>query len=348
MKGVVLTGHGGPDKLQWREDLPTPEPGCGEVRLRVLAAAVNNTDINTRLAWYSKGDGDASDATWTGKPLEFPHIQGIDACGVIDAVGEGVDPARIGKRVLVEPCLTEAAGAPLDPPWFLGSECPGAFAEYLTVASRHAHAIDSDLSDLELATFPCSYSTAENLLCRAGASGADRVLVTGASGGVGSAAVQLLRARGAEVVAISQPAKAEALRALGAAEVVDRQTDLPAQFGKGAFDMVVDLVGGPGFADRLEVLRSGGRYATSGAVAGAEVALDLRTLYLRDLSLFGATVLGEGVFASLIRRIEAGEIAPLLAAQFPLEKIHAAQEAFSAGDHIGKIGLRVAADASAP
>lgn len=342
MRGVVLTGHGDLDRLQWREDLPIPTPTRGEVLIRVGAAAVNNTDINTRLAWYSKSGSDAADATWTGKPLDFPHIQGIDCCGTIEAVGAGVDPTRIGQRVLVEPCLTEAQGEPRDPPWFLGSECPGSFADYLCVASAHAHAIDSPLSDVELATFPCSYSTAENMVVRTGAKASDRALVTGASGGVGSAAIQLLRARGAEVVAVSQPAKADALRDLGASQVVARDTDLAAHFGPNAFDLVIDLVGGPAHSALLEVLKPGGRYAVAGAVGGAEVTLDLRTLYLKDLTLFGCTVLGEGVFAGLVRRIEAGEIKPLLAETYALRDIRAAQTAFLTHGHIGKIGLQVA------
>lgn len=342
MRGVVLTGHGGPECLSWRDDLPVPEPLPGEVRVKVAAAAVNNTDINTRLAWYSKSGSAAEDATWTGRPLVFPHIQGIDACGVIEAVGPGVPATRIGTRVLVEPCLREAGGALRDPPWFLGSEVPGSFAEYLCVADRHAHAVTSDLSDVELATFPCSYSTAENMLVRAGVRAGERVLVTGASGGVGSAAVQLLVARGAEAVAVSQPSKAAALTALGAAEVADRDADLPARFGRDSFDAVVDLVGGPGFPVLLDLLKPGGRYVASGAVAGAEVPLDLRTLYLKDLTLHGATVLGDGVFAGLVRRIEAGDIKPLVAATYDLKDLAAAQEAFLKRGHIGKIGIRIA------
>lgn len=344
MRAVVLNGHGGIDQLEYREDLPVPEPGPGEVRLRVLAAAVNNTDVNTRLAWYSKGDGADADATWAGGALRFPHIQGIDACGVIDAVGPGVDPGRIGERVLVEPCLREAAGAALEPPWFLGSECPGSFAEFLTIAARHAHVINSDLTAVELASFPCSYSTAENMLVRAGAGAGDRALVTGASGGVGSAAVQLLRARGAEVVAVSQPAKAGALRDLGAAEVVPRDTDLAAHFGANSFDLVVDLVGGPGFAALTRVLQPGGRYAVAGAVGGAEVTLDLRDLYLKDLSFFGCTALDAGVFAGLVRRIEAGQVRPLVAETFDLRDLGRAQEVFLERGHIGKVGIQIAGE----
>ena len=164
MYGVVLTGHGGLECLEWREDLPVPEPGKGDVLIRVAAAAVNNTDINTRTAWYSKGDAKAADASWSGKALAFPRVQGADVCGTIVAVGEGVDPNRISERVLIEPCITEAGGQKLDHAWYFGSECDGGFAEYTCVAARHAYRIESALSDSELASFPCSYSTAENML----------------------------------------------------------------------------------------------------------------------------------------------------------------------------------------
>jgi len=216
MSGVVLTGHGGPEVLEWRDDLPVPVPGKGDVVIRVGAAGVNNTDINTRIAWYSKGDAASDDASWSGTALEFPRIQGADVCGRIVAVGEGVDAARIGARVLIEPSLQEANGKVLEAPWYFGSECDGGFAQYTRVAARHAHAVKSDLTDVELASFPCSYSTAENMLTRANVQANETVLVTGASGGVGSAAVQLARARGAEVIAVTSPPKAEELIRLGA------------------------------------------------------------------------------------------------------------------------------------
>lgn len=343
MSGVVLTGHGGPEVLEWRDDLPRPVAGPGDVVIRVTAAGVNNTDINTRLAWYSKSGADAEDATWTGKPLVFPHIQGIDACGRIVETGEGVDPARIGERVIIEPCFREYGGVALQPPWFFGSECDGAFAQFARVPARHAFPVASALDDVELASFPCSYSTAENMLTRARVASGDRVLVTGASGGVGSAAVQLARARGAEVIAVTSPAKAQDLRELGAALTLDRNADYVAELGMDGVDVVIDLVAGPKWPTLLDVLRREGRYAVSGAIAGPEVTLDVRTLYLKDLSFFGCTVLGDGVFAALVRRIEAGQIKPLLAETFALRDLGKAQEAFERRSHIGKIGIAVAA-----
>ena len=244
MRGVWLTGHGDMDKLEIRQDIPVPVPGPRDVLVRVAAAGVNNTDINTRMAWYSKKEGASEDASWSGQPLNFPRIQGADVCGHIIAVGGDVSSDRIGERVLIEPCIREVNGKILDQPWYIGSECDVGFAEYTVVAARHAHKIDSDLSEAQLASFPCSYSTAENLLTRANVKSGERVLVTGASGGVGSAAVQLSKARGAFVWAVTSPAKSDALSKLGADETLSRETDLLGVPGANSVDVVIDLVAG--------------------------------------------------------------------------------------------------------
>ena len=341
MRGVVLLGHGGPEMLEYREDLKVPEPRLGEVLVRVSAAGVNNTDINTRTAWYSKADQASSDASWSGEALHFPRIQGADVCGEIVAVGEGVDSARIGERILIEPCIVEAEGRVLDNPWYFGSECDGGFAEYTTVAARHAYAINSPLTDVELASFPCSYSTAENLLTRSKVAAGERVLITGASGGVGSAAIQLAKARGAFVIAVTSASKTEALRDIGADETLLRGESYTDSLGNNSVDVVIDLVGGPQWGELLDVLRPGGRYAVSGAIGGPLVELDIRTLYLKDLSFFGCTVLEPEVFGNLVSCIESGQVAPLVAQTYDLEQISDAQASFEEKRHIGKIVLAV-------
>ena len=341
MNGVVLTGHGGVDKLQFHTDIPLPTPGHNEVVIRVSAAGVNNTDINTRTAWYSKSGASCEDAGWSGGALSFPRIQGADVCGYIVAVGQNITDNRIGERVLVEPCIREVNGEVLARPWYFGSECDGGFAEYTVVSSAHAHKIVSDLSDIELASFPCSYSTAENLLTKSSVKAGDVVLVTGASGGVGSAAVQLAKARGATVIAITSPAKSEQILDLGAAKIINRNESILSALGSDCIDVVIDMVAGERWAELLDVLKPGGRYAVAGAIAGPLVELDIRTLYLKDLSFFGCTVLEQNVFASLIRRIESGDIKPLVAHSFPLEKIVEAQDTFLQKKHIGKIVLKV-------
>jgi NADPH:quinone reductase-like Zn-dependent oxidoreductase len=335
MKGVQLTGHGGLDRLVFREDIPTPTPGPRDVLIKVSAAGVNNTDLNTRIGWYSKSNN-SSDASWSGSPIVFPRIQGADVCGRVVAAGKNVDPSIVGSRVLVEPCLFEAGGQELEQPWYFGSECDGGFAEYTVVAARHAHRIKSPFTDVELASFPCSYSTAENLLTRASVGSNERLLVTGASGGVGSAVIQLANARGAKVIAVTSPTKSDQLMRLGAERAIARDADLSKELGNNSIDVVIDLVAGKQWPALLDLLRPFGRYATSGAIAGPLVELDVRTLYLKDLTLFGCTVLSEDVFPNLVKRIETGKVSPLVAKTFPLSEIAEAQKQFEAKQHIGK------------
>lgn len=344
MRGLQLTGHGGLDKLVLRDDIPVPVPGPRDVLIKISAAGVNNTDINTRIGWYSKSNGDSEDAGWAGNPIQLPRIQGADVCGKVVAVGKQVDASLLNERVLVEPCILEAGGKVLDQPWYFGSECDGGFAEYTVVAARHAHKINSKLSDIELASFPCSYSTAENLLTRAKVGANDVVLVTGASGGVGSAVVQLAKARRAQVIGVTSPSKADRIMDLGADRTLARDANLVQELGNGTVDVVIDLVAGRQWPDLLNVLRPFGRYAVSGAIAGPFVELDVRTLYLKDLSLFGCTVLDEVVFPNLIKRIEAGEISPVIAKTFSLTQIPEAQQLFETKQHVGKFVIDISDD----
>lgn len=342
MRGVQLIGHGGPEMLQVRHDLPVPSPKPGEVLVKIAAAGVNNTDVNTRIGWYSKNDGDSADASWAGDALQLPRIQGADVCGEIVAVGSEVDAKRIGERVMIEPCLTEVNEQALEHFAYFGSECDGGFAEYAVVAAKHAFKVESKLSDIELASFPCSYSTAENLLTRARLKAGERVLVTGASGGVGSAAVQLAKARSAEVIAVTSASKQQQLIDLGADQCVARGDSLLEALGSNSVDVVIDLVAGEQWPELLELMRPLGRYAVAGAIGGPHVNLDVRTLYLKDLSFFGCTKLEPEVFGNLVALIEQGKIKPLVAATFPLEQITQAQQVFQEKGHTGKIVLKVA------
>ncbi|MGI9476171.1 MAG: alcohol dehydrogenase family protein [Hyphomicrobiaceae bacterium] len=351
MSGMVLTGHGGLDRLVWRDDLPTPVAGSGEVLVKVHASSVNNTDINTRTAWYSKSvrgdtasgarDGnanvDASDGSWSGKPLDFPLIQGADCCGEIVAVGADVDVERIGERVLVRALQSAEMPDGSFQTITFGSEHDGGFAQYAKARSYDALQVNSAWSATELASIPCAYSTAEGMLQRASVQ-AERVLITGASGGVGSAAVQLAKRRGAHITAMTSRDKADAVRAIGADEIVGRDDAL----GVNAFDAVVDLVAGPRWPEMIAALRHRGRYVTAGAIAGPIVELDVRDLYLRDLTFYGSTYQPDNILPDVIGYIERGELRPLIAEEFALEDLAAAQEAFISKSHIGKIALRVA------
>ncbi|MXZ27332.1 MAG: zinc-binding dehydrogenase [Gammaproteobacteria bacterium] len=352
MTAVLLTRHGGVDALEYHDDVPTPTPGAGEVLIQVAAAGINNTDINTRVGWYSMnaaaaggtrgatevGEVRAEDASWSGAPMTFPRIQGADCCGRIVAVGSGVARSRIGERVIVRPLLRSYVEYRPFECWTLGSECDGAFAQFVKAPARESYAVDCDWSDAELASVPCAYSTAENMLHRASV-GAERVLVTGASGGVGSAAVQLAKRRGAFVVAVAGRSKADAVRALGADEVVPADADLADAVGEKTLDVVVDVVAGPSWPALLKGLKVGGRYAAAGAIGGPSVQLDIRLLYLKDLTFFGCTFQEDAVFENLISYVERGEIRAVAARTFPLREIARAQAEFLAKDFVGKLVL---------
>ncbi|WRH26563.1 zinc-binding dehydrogenase [Arthrobacter sp. JZ12] len=353
MEAAVLTGHGGLDKLEYRTDVAVPRPGQGEVLIEVGASAINNTDINTRIGWYSKAvssetnAGGAAgfetitddDAAWSGQALTFPRIQGADVCGRIVAVGDGVSSERIGERVLVRNMLRTYVDYRPYECWTFGSECDGGFAQFTVAPSRETHAVNSDWSDAELAAIPCAYSTAENMLHRAGVCTGERVVVTGASGGVGLAAVQLAKRRGAVVIAICSPEKAEQVLAQGADQTLDRGADIVAALGKNSVDVICDIVGGPKTSTLLDVLRSGGRYAVAGAINGPIAEIDLRTIYLKDLTLFGCTFQDDEVFENLVPYIEANEIHPVVSRTYPLADIAVAQEDFLSKKHTGKLVL---------
>ena len=351
MTAVVTVGNGGLDKLDYRE-VPVPTAGPGEVLLRVLAAGVNTTEINTRLGWYSPRvtastesaaaaeEGRATareDGGWSA-PTPFPLIQGTDCCGLVVGIGPGAAERLLGRRVLVRPCMRPFGFSSLETIW-MASDCDGAFAQYVKVPASEVFTVDCDLSDAELGGLPCAYGTAENMLHRAGVTKGEHVVVTGASGGVGSAAVQLAKRRGATVTAVAGGAKAEQVRALGADTVVDRELDLAANLGERTADVVVDNVSGPRFGDLVAVLRRGGRYVSSGAIAGPIVTFDKRTFYLRDLTLVGCTAWDEPVFPDLVSYVERGEVRPFVAKTFPLERIAEAQTEFLEKRHVGKFVL---------
>lgn len=350
MRAMVTIRHGDLDQIVLHEDWPRPDPAPGDVLIRVGACGLNNTDVNTRTGWYSKAVSEATtgdvyatvnddDPTWGGAPIAFPRIQGADVCGKIVAVGAGVDPHRIGERVITDNWLRD----PDDPDnmektGYFGSERDGGFAEFTTVPAVNARAVQSNLSDAELATFSCSFSTAEGMLTRAKVTDADTVLVPGASGGVGGALVQLAKRRGAHVIAMASESKHDEVAKLGSDRLLPRAPDdLRAALGAEKITVVADVVGGSYWPQLIDALERGGRYTCSGAIAGPMVELDLRTFYLRDLTFTGSTVIDPEVMTNLIRYIEADELKPALAATYPLENLREAQAAFIAKKHTGNI-----------
>lgn len=345
MWAVVTRGNGGYEKLEYRQ-VPLPRLEPGEVLLQVLAAGVNNTEINTRLGWYSSSvtestDGAAAsegaeqkaDGGWN-KATPFPFIQGTDCCGVVVKGEAGL----LGKRVIVRACMRPNGYDTMENIW-MASDFDGAFAQFVKVPAGEVFAVACDWTDEELATIPCAYGTAENMVHRAGVRSEDHVLVAGASGGVGSAAVQLAKRRGSRVTAICGASKIDQVRSIGADAVVPRGQDIVEALGEQIVDVVVDNVAGDGFPGMLKVLRRGGRYVSSGAIAGPMVTLDMRDMYLKDITLIGSTAWDEPVFPNLVSYIEQGEIRPLVAAVYPLADIATAQKDFLKKTHFGNFVL---------
>jgi len=351
MKAVITVGNGGYDKLQCRI-VRMPVLESGEVLLQVLAAGVNNTEINTRIGWYSssvstgtedaafaeeKQATDKQDGGWN-EVTPFPFIQGTDCCGRVVAVAQDGDQTVIGSRVIVRACMRKFDFDAIDNIW-MGSDFDGAFAQFVKVSASEVFSVECDWNDAQLATIPCAYGTAENMVHRAKVTNQDNVLVTGASGGVGSAVIQLVKRRGACVTAIASKTKMENVRSIGADHMIDRDKDVVAHLGENAMDVVIDNVAGPAFDGLLKVLKPGGRYASSGAIGGPIVTLDMRTFYLKDLKLIGCTSWDKPVFPNLISYIENGELQPIVAKTFALDKIADAQREFLKKKHVGNFVL---------
>ncbi len=347
MMAAVTTGVGGPEMLEYRE-VPMPRPAAGEVLLEVLAAGVNATEINTRIGWYSdtvtlgtegtaQGAGGSATASGWDAPTPFPLIQGTDCCGRVVAVGPAGDAGLVGRRALIRPCMRPGGFSSMQTVW-MGSDFDGAFAHFVKAPASEVFVVESDWSDVELASVPCACGTAENMLRRAHVRKGETVLVIGASGGVGSALVQCAKRRGAIVAAVTRHDKAAAVLALGADRCCGRD-DVVGCLGEESVDVVADNVSGPSLGTMLAVLKRGGRYVSSGAIAGPLISFDKRILYLKDLTLIGCTAWDAPVFPDVIAAVERGEIRPVVAGVFPLAQIAAAQQEFLTARHVGKLVL---------
>ena len=338
MSAMVLTGFGGFDMLHYRPDLPVPRPADDEVLVKVAACGINNTDIWTREGAY----GTDEYSGWRGGAFEFPRIQGADIVGRIVDVGGNVPRERLGARVMVNPTLYAGAGEALFEAAFIGSERDGGFAEFACVPNANAHAIDSPLSDPELATFMTAYLTAEHMLNRAEVTTDETVLITGASGGVGSALVQLARLRGARVIAVIGRGKEGPLEGLGVHGIIFRGTvnylgAIQRQLPSSTVDVVADIVGGNQVPHLLELLRAGGRYVTAGAIAGPMVTIDWRKLYLKHLTVLGSTMGTQQESKQIVAYVASGRLKPLLAGSYPLRQLVQAQKDFKKKTHFGKL-----------
>ncbi|WP_017613108.1 zinc-binding dehydrogenase [Nocardiopsis salina] len=330
MLAARISRHGGPDALELAQ-VPVPAPGAGQVLVEVTAVALNNTDLWTREGAYgAPGDPEARSG-WRG-PIDFPRVQGADIAGTVAGTGEGVDPGLTGERVLVDPAIYDGDGNDANPVGLLGSERDGGYAWYVLAGAARVHRVgDSPLSDTELACFPTAYGTALGMLERGGVRAGETVAVTGASGGVGLALVQL--------------AAADAVREAGAEHVLDRGGGDPWQHIAGVapegLDAVLDVVAGTGLTEGLESLRDGGRWIVAGALGGADPHLDVRRLYTRNLVLVGSSMHTPAHFRTLVEIARSGDVRPVVAATFGLGDVHRAQAELATRRHIGKLVLTV-------
>ncbi|HEX5726389.1 MAG TPA: zinc-binding dehydrogenase [Longimicrobiaceae bacterium] len=339
MRAAIFHEHGGPEVVRI-EDVPRPRPGPGELLVEVKAAALNHLDL-----WVRRG-----------MPIEttMPHIGGSDLAGVVAEVGEGVDPARVGERVVVNPSLWCGACE-----WcrrgeeslcarfrILGEHTDGGFAEFAAVPADHAYRVPDGVALEEAAALPIAYMTAWRALRRAGLRAGEDVLVIGASGGTALAALQFARLAGARVFALTRGAEnVERLRALGAAFVYDRGTEedwsagVHRDTGKRGVDVVVENVGAATWQGSVRSLAKGGRLVTYGATKGAKVELDLRHVFWKQLQVIGTTMASRREFEEMLETVFSGKVRPVIDTVMPLERAREAHARLEAGGQFGKIVL---------
>ncbi len=359
MTGACLTGHGGIDKIAYREDLKVPTPGEGEVLVKVTATAKNNTDRKVREGLYpTDREDDISSFQVSGTPtLSFPRIQGADVVGRVVAVGSGVPTTRVGERGLLDfnIYMDDRDDINLTPDYY-GHGRDGGYAEYVAVPSRQFHHINNpELSDAELSALGmCSYQTAYHMLTAAQVNEGEHILITGASGGVGTALIQLCRVVGAIPHAVTSPGKAQALIDMGAESIIDRtkvnnwvEAVREATGGK-IIDAVMDLVGGEVTNELIGVLtermterKTYPRLSIAGASESNTTKILWTRIYLYQIQLFGVSHGTRDEAEQLIRWIRDGYLKPVLHGTFKLSDIHKAEDYFvnRSSNYIGKIAI---------
>ncbi|WP_288944625.1 zinc-binding dehydrogenase [uncultured Marinobacter sp.] len=355
MKAMVLTGHGDVDKLEY-QDVPVPAPGAGQVLVQVTATAKNNTDRKAREGLYPTKKGEMTSFQMGGKPtLVFPRIQGADIAGRVVAVGDGVDESRIGERGLLDFNIyaNDRRDINLTPDYY-GHGADGGYAEYVALPADQFHHIpNAELADAEVASMGmCSYQTAMHMLTSANIKAGERVLVTGASGGVGTALIQLCRIMGAIPYALSKQDKAAALLELGAEAVLDRSDmdsfvdRVKAETGGKPIDAVMDLVGGEMtdvFIDTMifdmNARSTYPRLSIAGASGGNISEILWTRIYLYQVQIFGVSHGTREEAEQLMAWIRGGQLKPVLHGAFRLSDLHRAEEYFvnRGSNYLGKI-----------
>lgn len=327
MIAVVLRAFGGPEQLVPAE-LPDPEPGPGEVRVDLVAAALNRRDYWIRL----------------GRKISLPAVLGSDGAGVVSALGPDVETVAVGDEVVINPSLDwgeseEASGERFR---ILGVPDQGTYAERIVLAAHQIRPKPAAYSWIEAAALPLAGLTAwRAVVTHAGAGPGVTLLVPGAGGGVATFAIQIAAARGARVlVTSSSPEKIERARRLGAEDGVDyRDPTWPERIGP--VDAVVDSVGAPVWPGALRALRPGGRLVNFGDTARSDASVELATLYFKYLRIQGTTMGSPREFDALLDHVATAAWRPVVDSVFPLRDAAAAHERLEAPDRFGKIVLAI-------
>jgi len=340
MKAAIFSSFGGPEVVEVRDDVPVPEPGPGEVRLAVEAAALNHLDL-----WVRRG-----------LPIEttMPHIGGSDIVGVVEALGPGVTDVPEGLRVVVDPSIGygwyggEPRGPSITEPKFriIGEHTQGGFAEYVVVPAANVLEIPDRFPSVTASAAGLTFVTAwRALVTRAALRPGERLLVTGASGGVGTASVAIGVAAGARVHAVTSGTEnVRRLQAMGAHRVYDRSTgdfsrQLWADTGKQGVHVAYDTVGEAMWPQCLRALGVGGRLVTSGATSGPNGATEIRLVFWKQLSVLGSTMGSPGEFRRVMRMVFDGALKPEIHGVLPLDEAARAHELLEGGSAFGKVVL---------
>lgn len=345
MRAIVFFQHGGPEVLQYREDIPVPQPARDEVLIQVRYAALNRLDNFVRVGWR-------------GLDLTFPHILGSDFSGVIAAIGSDVAGWTVGQRVVANPTMWCGRCAACVAGWhnrcerfaILGEHVPGAYAEFVRVPARNLVAIPPDYPDELAAAAPLVAVTAWHSLLTAGhVRPGETVLVVGAGGGVNSMAIQIARLAGARVLVVAaNAAKAARAAELGADWVVDRTTTpdwskaVYAATGKRGVDVVVDNVGAATWVASLRCLAKGGRLLTVGGTTGYEAPTPVNLLFGKHLSIIGTSMGTQADFEAAMAAVWAGKLKPVVDRVYALSEYPSALARLMAGEGFGKILVQVA------
>ncbi|MCS6288513.1 MAG: zinc-binding dehydrogenase [Nitrospira sp.] len=342
MNAVVFHEHGGPGKLQYQE-MPMPTIGVDEVLVRVKACALNHLDI-----WIRQGS--------PAYPMPLPHILGSDISGVVHQIGSHVEGIAEGERVYVSPGVgcghCEHCWAGRDNMCrsygLIGAMCHGGYAEYVKVPARNVFPIPGALSFEQAAAFPLVSVTAWHMLFGlAAVQPGEDVLIMGAGSGVGHMTIQMAKLAGARVLTtVGTDDKVAKAKALGADEVINHTREQVNQrvrelTHRRGVDVVIEHIGPEVWTQCIDALAKGGRLITCGATTGAEVTLDLRYVYSRQLTIKGSYMGSQSELLKAAHLVGQGRLQPVIDRTFPLSEAKAAQEYLLNRKFFGKIVLSV-------